>query len=381
MWDRWVIGVHGIFYVLLLFCSVRALGIAEATTEQALIVGAGVLLALWYGLFIWRGIAYWEARPLSLALVFAIGWGVWVIVYRDFSIYGMMAFALFPLLFFYMLPPWSVVGSILLAFLTLTVGEGGEISSSLLLPGFLLMAVLFSLYMNSVADQSLERKQLIRELTQTRADLADAQRRAGILQERQRLSREIHDTLAQGFISVVMHLESAVSALPSDQKRAQTHILQATRTARVSLDESRRFVRELRPEALENGGLLDVLPEIVEKWADGAEVRGHFEIVGTPHQLPETAQKMILRIVQEALHNIRKHAEADNAFITLTFTPDALLVDIVDDGVGFRVGKSASGRYGLIGMRERAAAINARLTVDSTPGTGTTINLEIPLAR
>jgi signal transduction histidine kinase len=131
---------------------------------------------------------------------------------------------------------------------------------------------------------------------------------------------------------------------------------------------------------LENSTLVEVLPDVIYLWDSGVAIQAHFEVTNAPYHLPEPVQRAVLRIVQEGLHNIQKHANANNAFVTLTFTPGKLLVDIVDDGDGFHTGKCSKG-YGLIGMRERAREIGGMLTIDSTPDDGTFITLEIPITQ
>lgn len=211
-------------------------------------------------------------------------------------------------------------------------------------------------------------------------------RKAGMLGERQRLAREIHDTLAQGFTSIVMNLEAAEGAMPReipDEDRAKWHLDQARITARESLTEARRLVWALRPEYLENASLPEALTQLAARWADSAGVAASVNVTGTPRQVPAEAEVTLVRVVQEALANVLKHADASRVVVTLSYISGQIVLDVIDDGVGFEPGRvhpdTPEGGFGLQTMRDRIGQLGGSLTIESAPGEGTTIVAELPL--
>ncbi len=211
-------------------------------------------------------------------------------------------------------------------------------------------------------------------------------RTAGVLAERQRLAHDIHDTLAQGFTSIVTQLEAAEQALTDDTPRAATHLERAKRTARDSLGEARRTVEALRPEPLERAGLTAALKDLAARWRDSQPrpIGISVTIDGEPARVPPKVDDALLRVAQEALGNIGRHAEARNVDVTLSYVDNLVLLDVQDDGVGFDVGVPpghddvSDGGYGLISMRERVTVLGGALTVESTRGDGTTVAARIP---
>jgi signal transduction histidine kinase len=217
---------------------------------------------------------------------------------------------------------------------------------------------------------------MVEEVTETRNELAESQRAAGRLAERQRLAAEIHDTLAQGLSSIVLLARSAESALPSDTSAAAERISELGRTAAENLAEARRFVRELTPPALEEASLSEALRRLAER--RGAD----FHLEGEPCPLPVESEVALLRLTQQALANAVQHAQATRIAVTLSYLDDEVTLDVFDDGVGFdpqahRTGEQSG--FGLHGMRERMAALGGLLTVESAPGEGTAVAAAIPI--
>jgi DNA-binding NarL/FixJ family response regulator len=157
--------------------------------------------------------------------------------------------------------------------------------------------------------------------------LAAAEREAGVLEERQRLAREIHDTLAQGFTSIVMLLEAAEAEIGSDQAAAARHLDQARRTARESLGEARGVVWALQPEALERTSLPEAIGRIAHRLQEETGVMARSMVTGTPRQLPRQAETALLRAAQEGLANVRKHARAKEVVLTLSYVADRVILD------------------------------------------------------
>ncbi|MCU0493492.1 MAG: sensor histidine kinase [Chloroflexaceae bacterium] len=235
------------------------------------------------------------------------------------------------------------------------------------------------------AQLAAARQQTIGELETTRRELATAEREAGVLEERQRLARDIHDTLAQNFTSIVMHLEAAEAGLPAEAGSARQHVEQARRSAREGLSESRRLVGALRPELLEGASLPEALGRLAQQWSGASGVAATATVTGTVRPLPPQLEVTLLRVAQEALANVRKHAQASNVTLTLSFMDDELILDVQDDGVGFDPNQphrsnGQNGGYGLTSMRERVGQLGGTLSVESAPGEGTTVVVEVGTA-
>jgi signal transduction histidine kinase len=217
--------------------------------------------------------------------------------------------------------------------------------------------------------------------------LVEEGRQIGVLAERQRLAREIHDTLAQGFTSIVMHLEAAEQALPASPETALGHIDWARGTARESLAEARRVVWALRPEILEGASLPEAIEHLVGRWSEESGVTASTDVTGTARPLPTHAEATLLRATQEALANVRKHARARNVAVTLSYMVDIVALDVRDDGVGFDPAQAArdngntAGGFGLAAMQERVEQQGGKLIIESAPGEGATLVVELPISQ
>ena len=224
---------------------------------------------------------------------------------------------------------------------------------------------------------SEERAELIKELNASRAEVARLSREAGVAEERQRLAGDIHDTVAQGLSSVVMLVEAADAALPDDPQLARTHLSLAARAARENLDETRAIVAALTPSHLAQATLPDALGRLADRFRSETGTGATISTTGEARPLPTGTEVVLLRVVQEALNNVRKHAGASAVTVALTYGPDAVAVEVRDDGVGFDVAALAPG-YGLGGMQARVEQVGGRLSIASTPGAGTTVRTEVP---
>jgi signal transduction histidine kinase len=207
------------------------------------------------------------------------------------------------------------------------------------------------------------------------------ERQAAVLEERTRMARDLHDTLAQGFAGIVMQLEAAEDALREDPEAAQAHIFRARTLGRESLAEARRSVWELRPQALEQGDLATALARSITQLTAGTSVEAEFSLHGAPRALPPEVEEHLLRIGQEAVSNALIHAQAHSIQVTLTFDPQKVQLCVEDDGQGFdplRVpGRSG---FGLVSMRERAERLGGELTATSQPGQGTKLLVVVPVS-
>lgn len=234
--------------------------------------------------------------------------------------------------------------------------------------------------------ESERRRRLIEELTATRADLAAAQHTAGVLAERERLAREIHDTLAQGLTSIQLLLRAAERALPGAPETAARHVDQARRSAVDNLAEARRFVAALAPPALEGTTLAGALERLCATTGAHHRIAVRLRVTGDLVPLPTAHEVALLRIAQSALSNTVRHAGAVTAEVTLGLLGDHVTVEIADDGRGFDPARlpapdPETGGFGLAAMRARAHALGGELTVDSAPGRGTVLTARLPLGR
>lgn len=244
-------------------------------------------------------------------------------------------------------------------------------------PAVAAIATAVFIYSQRQADRL---RTVIADLVRTRRELAAIERREGTLAERQRLSMEIHDTLAQGLSSQQMMLQAANRLWDSDPAAARGHVRSAESIGEHNLAESRRFVHDLAPADLADGGSLeDALRTLAER-ETALQVRFHQD--GVPAApLPERVQSTLVRIAQGALANVREHAAATSATLTLSHFDDQVVLDIADDGRGFEPTERSRGvrGHGLPAMRARVQQLGGTLTIESARGEGTVLSAAIPL--
>ncbi|MBO0686232.1 MAG: sensor histidine kinase, partial [Candidatus Dormibacteraeota bacterium] len=224
-----------------------------------------------------------------------------------------------------------------------------------------------------------------RELSRTRTDLAAAERRAGMLGERQRIAGDIHDTLTQGLASVVMLLEAAQASYRAGMPDTGRRIEEAASTAREGLREVRRLVWDLRPEALERGSLGEALTQLAAQLEEHSGTVARTVVTGRVRTLAPELEMTLLRAAQEALANVRRHAQAREVTVTLSYIEDEVALDVQDDGRGFDPTRPAAtrpgGGLGLTAMRERVEALGGSLAIESAPGQGATVAVQLPTSR
>jgi signal transduction histidine kinase len=385
-WQRWVSIWHVVFYASLAIAIGIALLTEAATGKAPVIVGLSMLLAAWYWLIIIRGQPA-PAHQARVGVTFLAGaLALWFPLAGWSPAYYLVSANFFGLMWAFLPFGWAVAGNVGLMLLMLlrslvTRGEplgslwGWPLLIALVVLGW---AVLLAWWMRSVMVESQRRQQLIEALEAARQSLAQAEHQAGVLAERQRLAREIHDTLAQDFTSIVLHLEAADAALPDEVDPARTHVTRARAAARSGLAEARRLVLALRPEPLEGASLPEALRRVAARWAEETGIPAAVVVTGEPVSLHPEAEVTLLRAAQEALTNVRKHAQARQVSITLSYMGDQVTLDAQDDGVGFNASAPTEG-FGLAAMRQRVEQLGGAVVVESAPGHGTTVAVTLPL--
>lgn len=348
--------------VLVLIYGVGPVVPAVAGTVVGSALWLGTLMALWIALLLLTPDAIYLAFPWFFLLLHLLPWRTGLIAVAGTTIVAIAGFA------------WH---------------QGYVDAGSVIGPTLgALVAVAAVWGFTAVATESDRRRQLIVELRRTQAELAAAERATGAAVERERLAREIHDTLAQGLSSIQLLLTAALRALPVGTQ-SRDRIEQARSAARDNLAEARRFVAELTPPALHGQSLSAALDRLCRTESDRAGVRIRFVTAGVddatePAPLPTPVEVALLRVAQSALGNVTQHAAATAATVTLTLTDESVMLDIVDDGMGFApesipVG-DAGGGFGLPAMRARVTDLGGSLSVESRPGAGTAIGVTVPLA-
>ncbi|WP_230195725.1 sensor histidine kinase [Streptomyces coriariae] len=240
------------------------------------------------------------------------------------------------------------------------------------------VGVLIGLWAHSVVAQSTERALLIEELERTQAQLSAAHQRQGAADERERLAREIHDTLAQGFASIVVLAEAARAGMAADPGRSAQQLRSIASTARENLAEARELVGPGgQAGAAVAGSAAPALRRVLDRFVEDTGLSVDADLADL--DCDQRTRIALLRCTQESLANVRKHARASTVGVVLARRPYGVELEITDDGAGFVVEESRG--FGLDGMRKRVAELGGRLTVTSSVGDGTRILASIPLAQ
>lgn len=414
--------LHTSFAGLLSLGLVRALAggvggpAARGATGVMLVVLTAVLAAVYLaGTVHERGFRKAGRSPAGgpalgwLAAVLAV-WALLVLHHPDFT---WLAFPLFFVCLHVMdvLLRRPVAAVTLVAAVTGVVVLAGALRAGELSPGAVLgpaigagAAVVMHLAYRVLLTEAEHQRVVAEELRATRAELAASERHAGILTERERLSREIHDTLTQGLASIVLVSRAAQDAVRAGDAALADERLETVRaTAAENLSESRAFVRGLRAAGpaedavVSAAGARDPLAAALAQAVRGLRARqqalgrpvdAELTLVGEPVAVGEAVETVLIRAAQASLANVAQHADARRCRVTLTWLDGEVALDVADDGVGFDpdhgadgTGATAGTGVGLAGLRERAAGVGGQATVESAPGEGTVVALRIPIPR
>ncbi|GAB2541323.1 sensor histidine kinase [Nocardia heshunensis] len=311
----------------------------------------GLLTLLWLGLVI--------VAPLAVYLVFGLFFLYLHLLPRNWGLLAVLVTTVVSVVGFAAHRGWTVAGVI------------GPLLGAL-------VAVAIGLGYQALFAEAAERQRLIDELLATRNTLAEQERTAGKMAERERLAQEIHDTVAQGLSSIQLLLHAVERAAP--EHPALEKIRLARETAADSLVETRQLIAELTPAPLDGQSLAGALNRIAER-AAAPDLDAQVLVEGDPQRLPMPIEAALVRITQGAVSNVVRHAHAQRMRITLTYADDAVHLDVVDDGVGIEpavLAESPSGSFGLNAMRSRVEQQGGTMDVESEPG-HTAVTVLFPL--
>jgi len=351
---RWLAAVmHSAFLLLVLASAVRFLTRHEGTPLEPWVIGFTAALVVAYGAgLLLRQHLVWLTVVLAL-------WIVLVVLAPSFA--------------------WSAIPLLVTGLRTLPTGQ------ALALVGVITALVVVS--QNRLADGfdpnltivpiaiAAVTAAVITFMRRQAERLRESERRAGVLAERHRVSRELHDALAQGLSSQAMLLQAADQAWDRPEL-AREHLRAAQRVGAGNLSEARRLVQDLAPADLAGATLEEALRAVAGRAGLPVAVR----IDGDERELPERVQSTVVRIAQGALANAREHADAGSVVLTLTYLDDQVVLDVADDGRGFAERAPEADRgHGLPAMRVRAQQLGGKLTVESEPGQGTVVSAAIPV--
>ncbi|MFD6350800.1 sensor histidine kinase [Nocardia tengchongensis] len=367
------LGLHVLVVVLTVVVAVQE--VVSGSHQALVVVLAGVFLGVYFtgGRFrrnlvgarvwlaaltlLWLGLVF--VAPLAVYLVFGLFFLYLHLLPRYWGVVAVTAATVVAVVGFAAHRGWTVAGVI------------GPLLGAL-------VAVAIGLGYGALFREAAERQRLIDELLATRETLAEKERTAGKMAERERLAQEIHDTVAQGLSSIQLLLHAVERAAPDHP--ALERIRLARETAADSLVETRQLIAELTPAPLEGQSLAGALNRITER-AAAPGLDAQVLVEGDPQALPMPIEAALVRITQGAVSNVVRHAQAHRMRVTLTYADDAVHLDVVDDGVGIDpavLAESPSGSFGLNAMRSRVEQQGGTMDVESEPG-HTAVTVYFPL--
>ncbi|MEV5571659.1 sensor histidine kinase [Spirillospora sp. NPDC052269] len=389
---RWV---HAVLYGALVASTLLAV-LAEpgGVTGVLTTLGLAALAAVWM-LGLLRLRPFGPFGPVLAWVYYAVLVALFGVMIWHSTLFGLFAWT------GYVQSGWlpgrgRYAGVTVTAFLVATTYVGGiQHLNARTFPLFLVFGVVgatvggaFVYFIRRLGDQNVRQRTMLADLTEANARLETAleenaglhaqlltqAREAGALDERARMAREIHDTLAQGFTGIVAQLEAALQ----NPERWDRYARQAQALARENLAEARRSVQALRPEPLEQALLPEAIGRMSEQWTAANGVPVAVETTGEPCPLHPDVEVALFRVAQEALTNVAKHASASRVGLTLSYLGDVVLLDVRDDGVGFAPDGVVGEGFGLSSMRQRMLRVAGGLSVESAPGEGTAVNATVP---
>ena len=392
VWSRSAWKVPGAIATLLAVATGVALADSITGTRRIMVVALAMTFGCWQ--IAWRPWRRDLAQPS--ASMRGVVWGtgtivIWIGLLLLHPAFHLVLFAIFPLLFVSLTIRLASVSAVVLSMAVGAILVRGS-TDVVTAAGVVLFAaiggvlsIVLGRWIHGIIVQSRERADLIAELRAAHDDLARAERAAGVLTERARLAAEIHDTLAQGFTSIVLLLETVRTRILDEQPDAEVppevvlgRLGLAIDTARENLAEARHLVDDLAPPTLAATSLPDALRRAGTGLGAATGASVDVAIAGEPRRLRTEQEVAILRVAQESLSNVRRHASACSVAVTLSYEdPDGTRLVVVDDGCGFDLGRTPGG-FGLRGMVDRVSPLGGDVRVESVVGRGTKVAAWLP---
>lgn len=338
--------------------------------------------------------AWMTARPLVALTFVAAGWGILIFAIADHTAFAVLVFgAVVQLLIFLPFVPALVSVALAIALAAgWVVSQAPAYSPSLTLARLIAVAAIgvmigtVMLYIHRANVDAAIRARLLNQLDEAHRDLEQRARADGVQEERQRIATDIHDTLAQGFTSVIKQLEAIELSLPTATPKTQEllhrvrpHLANAQRVSRDSLTEIRRVIWALRPPALDHAALPSALRRVAAQWGRTVGVTVHCDVHEMPALNPD-AEVALLRVAQEALSNVARHADAATVNLSLHNVDGLILLAVEDDGRGFDDALHDHDGFGIPGMRERLQRLGGHLLIESGAGKGTGVTAALPIS-
>jgi signal transduction histidine kinase len=384
-WRITIVVLHTAFAVFVLAAAVDAV-LEEDGVRRTVLLAALTVLTLAYAAIGGPALVRRDHRRSAaylLVLVLVVAVLAWVLPELLF-----LLFLAFPQV-------WFMVGSARAGVAwTLALGVAGTAgplvhwaqgTEPLSGPGQTFVGIAFSLalglWVTNVLSHSRQRAELIRELERTRAEVAELHHAQGMAAERERLAREVHDTLAQGYTSIVVLAQTAAAALPADAAGVAERLALIEEVARENLAEARAMVAAFSPVALDSATLVEALERLVERFGRETGLATRLDTSALEEtELSRAEEVVLLRGAQEALANVRRHASATAVVLRVSSVGSGgarqVSVHVEDDGVGFDPGSAAG--VGLAGLRDRAREVGGAVDVVSAPGEGTRVTVRVP---
>ena len=363
--------VHLGFAVLLVASAVRYV-MRHSLQDNLLVLGlAGAVC----GLYTVIAVLSRQRRPWALwMLVLVAGWAGLVIAAPSFAWCSFAIFFLCRTVF------TGAVGYLAAGATAASTAVGlfrlSDGTDLAMLLGPLAVGVMLTMVYDRIERDAAQQRRLHAEVSRAQGQLAASERRAGTTAERERVSREIHDTVTQGLASCLLLLEAADRSWPGQASRQELN--QATQLLRRNLSETRSLVHELASPGLDASPLPEALHQAAAQYVPHARLL----VTGEPRDIPAEVRHTLLRMVQSAAANIQQHANAATTTVTVGFLPGSVTLDVYDDGTGFDPSAAAppsdAGGYGLRAMRQRVEQLGGVFSVESSPGEGTIVAAQVP---
>lgn len=378
-WNQaWALAPYGL---LLLACAVSVVVDEAGWGHRLATLAVAGGLAVWHWWFVVTHPHWWERLSWTMIVYYA-----GVLAFITVLLLRSDAFQLFIpacyMLAFVALPGSAAYVGVVAANLPALIVSGGDTGSVLINLGVVTpLAALFGAMIRTMEREAIRRRETNSELVAMAAEnarlhelLVTRAKETGIAEERARLAREIHDTVAQALTGIITQLE-AIGELPSAQARGRLET--AGTLARTSLEEVRRSIDALRPGPLQDARLCDAVRQALTAWSEQYNVPARFTVTGTPQPAHAEVEVTLLRATQEALSNVGRHARAGRVDVTLSYMEDVIVLDVRDDGTGFA--GTPTGGFGLTALRQRVSALSGSVDIESSPDAGTAVSVTVPV--